>query len=107
MTPPMAPAGSARKARDLKPGDHVRLDDGRWALVLELVTSEGHHLPFGNAVAPTVSAGLLVNMRDTEGGTWGADQYVWSRTPAQQLQAVEALISDLREKALAAAGSVR
>ena len=95
--------GSARCARDLKIGDHVRMRDGRWALVTDTGATgqplKGTNMPHGTR---TVALGLLVNMRYTECGTWSAGAQVWSRSPGEQLRYVETVITELRAAATSA-----
>jgi hypothetical protein len=89
--------GRYRAARDLKRGDHVRLGDGRWALVLDAAVSKKLGHPQNSR--PTVSAGLLVDLRTTEGREWPATEQVWSRSPAQQVQYMETVIVEARTAA--------
>lgn len=96
----MIETGSMRAARDLRVGDHVRLPDGRWPQITDItVTKTAPNAP------AVVAAGLLVDYRDTEGACWAPGDAVFSRSPAEQVEYVETVIGDLREKALAAGGA--
>jgi hypothetical protein len=100
MTRPAHEIGSARTARSLKRGDHVRLPDGRWAVVTDTGTP---NQPLKSTPSPsrfrTVAVGLLVDAHRTEARTWGAGQQVWSRSPEEQIQAAEAMIVAFRNAA--------
>ena len=83
--------GEKRYARDLKRGDHVRLGDGRWVLLLSKPT-------VGLAVAGDgrLGASVSVQMRHTEGASWEPDEKVFSRTPAEQIRHVQTVFASMR-----------
>lgn len=89
--------GAWQQAADLQPGQHVRLADGRWAVVAALPTTAA----LGKVAVPvwlpwhlTVdAAGDL----EPEVEHWGWRQLVWCRTRQQQDLYVRAVEEKARE----------
>jgi hypothetical protein len=83
--------GVVRPVVDLKRGDHVRLRDGRWGLLLGApvldVLRKGY-----------VTASVSIEMLHTEGVTWLAGAKAPSRTPGEQLRHVETVFASMRPK---------
>ena len=82
--------GTVRDASELKRGDHVRLADGRWGLLLGA--------PVADAIwKGRLSASVTIEMRHSEGVSWRADQKVYSRSPEEQVRHVETVFATLRK----------
>lgn len=89
--------GEYRFPNELGRGDHVRLPDGRWALLLSKPA-------VGLAVAGSnrYGASVCIEQRHTEGASWEPGTKVFSRTPAEQMRFVESVFADLKVDATAA-----
>lgn len=86
--------GEYRFPRDLGRGDHVRLDDGRWALL--------NTKPVGGDVG-RLMAEVVIDMTRYEQASWIAAQRVFSRTPDEHMRAVTEAFADIKVDATAAA----
>lgn len=89
MTEILDPAeiGTVRIAHELHRGDHVRLVDGRWALLLA---------DPARTAAGKVAAMVSIEMTRSEWTAWRPEQRVFSRTPAEQIRHVETVFAKLR-----------
>jgi hypothetical protein len=89
--------GEERDVRKLERGDHVRLRDGRWALLLSKPA-------VGLAVAGSnrYGASVCIEQKHTEGASWEPGTKVFSRTPAEQMRYVESVFTSLKVDATAA-----
>lgn len=87
--------GGWRRAADLRPGWHVRLGDGRWAVVLE----EPALVALGRVAAEVSWSGWH------EGALWPAMRLVWTRTVGEQAAYLDAVEVDAAVAAIKTEGN--